>query len=412
MQFRDPALLALEDPALPALPSLLTAPHDLLGAAVEAAGGRLVRAVPRGATWNPGRSLTVRYQARVAWPGGEGDETLVAATGRVPDGALVLESGDSRVAVWRVPHDPSLPGLAFATDPASLHRLLDDLGVGAGDLHVRLAAYRPGRRAVVRVRRGKTVLFVKVVRPAAAEALHQRHKALRPAVPVPASLGFSGELGLVVLQGLPGTLLRRALNSPGALPAPRTLTGLLDALPTPAGGPAAPGWRAPEFASLLARLRPRRAEALAGLAADLTAAEDGLEDPPVPVHGDFHEAQLLVSGKAVSGLLDVDTFASGRRLDDLATMIGHVSTLALHATRRRAVEAYGVQLLAAFDRMVDPVALRAAVAGVVLGLATGPFRVLEDRWPDRTDERIQLAARWLESSRRVATGRRRTPVPV
>lgn len=251
------------------------------------------------------------------------------------------------------------------------------------------------------------MVFLKVVRPAAAEALHNCHKALRPTVPVPASLGFSAELGLVALQGLPGTLLRRALGTPGALPSPRTLVGLLDALPAaPERAATASGWRVAEFASLLARLRPGQAEVLDRLAAELTAAEDALDEPSVPAHGDFHEAQLLVAGRAVCGVLDVDTFGSGRRLDDLATMIGHISTLSLYSTRPRAVEAYGAQLLAAFDRSVDPVALRAAAAAVILGLATGPFRVLEDRWPGRTDERIRLAERWLDSSRRVAAGRR------
>ncbi|MDQ3946339.1 MAG: aminoglycoside phosphotransferase family protein [Actinomycetota bacterium] len=348
----------------------------------------------------------------MVWNGAEADEILVATTGRIPQGALVLESDDGRVAVWRVPHDPGLPGLVTATSPEPLHRLLDDLGVGAGDLHFRVAAYRPGRRAVVRVRRGTTVVFLKVVRPAAAETLHNCHKALRPTVPVPASLGFSAELGLVALQGLPGTLLRRALGTPGTLPSPRTLVGFLDALPAaperaaPERAAIASGWRVAEFTSLLARLRPRQAEVLDRLAAELTAVEDAVDEPSVPVHGDFHEAQLLVAGKAVCGVLDVDTFGSGRRLDDLATMIGHISTLSLYSMRRRAVEAYGAQLLSAFDRSVDPVALRAAAAAVILGLATGPFRVLEDRWPDRTDERIRLAARWLDSARRVAAGRR------
>jgi hypothetical protein len=45
--------------------------------------------------------------------------------------------------------------------------------------------------------------------------------------------------------------------------------------------------------------------------------------------------------------------------------------------------------------------LRCAVADVVLGLATGPFRVVEADWPAATDARIALAERWVSSARRV-----------
>jgi hypothetical protein len=46
------------------------------------------------------------------------------------------------------------------------------------------------------------------------------------------------------------------------------------------------------------------------------------------------------------------------------------------------------------------------VADVVLGLATGPFRVLEPDWPATTDARIALAERWAASARRVQAARR------
>jgi hypothetical protein len=396
-------LARLDDAALPALPVLLGQPAELFDAALAPAGGRVRRIDARQTSWRPGRSLTVRYDARVAWAdGGVTDEMLVAATGTLHPDALVLEADGVRVGVWRVPLDPWLPGLAAITDPARLGPLLDALDVASGPTDHRIVSYRPGRRAVVRVRRAGVTLFVKVTRPDAARALHDRHVALAPAVPVPRSLGVDPALGLVVLQGLGGTLLRHRLPVPGAaLPGPEGVLAVLDRLPVPSDGRRAPGWRAREWADLLARVRPEQADRLHALAGALEAVDAARDEPLVPAHGDLHEAQLLVQRGRISGLLDVDTYGLGRRVDDLATLIGHLATLATTTPRRAAVERYAARLLAGFDRAVDPVMLRCAVADVVLGLATGPFRVVEADWPAATDARIALAERWVASARRV-----------
>lgn len=395
-------LATLDDAGLPAFPALLHEPWPLVEAALGPAGGTPRRLEPRQVTWRPGRSLTVRYDVQVAWPSGaETDEMLVATTGRLPPGGLVLESGDAQVAVWRVPHDPWLPGLTPITDPGVVGRLLDDLDVPAGPLTHRLVAYRPGRRAVVQVTRGSMALFVKVVRPDRADALHQRHLALADSLPVPRSLGVDPTRGLVVLQGLGGTTLRRQLLAGVTdLPPPATLPAVSESVTPPPDGRRAPGWRAGEWAELLRRLRPSRADALDRLAAELDAVEASLDGPLVPVHGDLHDAQLLVRGGDLVGVLDVDTHALGRRVDDLATLVGHLSTLALTSPRRRAIEAYAADVLAAADRVVAPAALRHAVASVVLALASGPFRVLEPGWSAATDARIALARRWADAARR------------
>lgn len=400
------ALARLHDPAVPALPTLLTTPHALLAAAVDAAGGRLDSAHPRQASWVPGRSLTVRYDAQVRWATAPpAQESLVATIGRVPRGALVLTGPDgSAVGVWRAPHDPSLPGLARLGVPEVLAALLDDVGVPAGTATSRTVAYRPGRRAVVRVERGGVTVFLKVVRPSRIEALHRRHQALRTDLPVPHSLGWSPELGVVVQEGLSGRVLRAELCSGAPLPSARQLVVLLDRLPAPPDGAVSRGWGTRDHVQLLASLRPDLASTIAYVADAASEAEAEVADtsPLVPVHGDFHEAQLLVRDGRVTGVLDVDTAALGDRVQDLATMIGHLSSLALRSPQRRAIERYAAGLLHVFDRLVDPVTLRHAVAAVVLGLATGPFRVLEDSWPANTGERIALAAEWTRSAERVA----------
>lgn len=147
---------------------------SVLEAAVGAAGGVLERWRPRQVAHQPARSTVVQYRADVRWAYGSCTaETVVAATGsKTSLGAAVLDDGTNQVALWRWPFDPSLPGLSAALDKARVAALLDDLGASGEAVQLRVRAYRPGRRAVVEAtgRRGR--LFLKVVRPAIAEALH------------------------------------------------------------------------------------------------------------------------------------------------------------------------------------------------------------------------------------------------
>ncbi len=393
----------LTDARLGSLRALLTEAEPPLGVALDAAGGHLLAATARQVNWVPGRSITVRYDTAVRWPGGEAQELLVATAGTEPPGGLRLEGPDGLVTIWRVPHDPWLPGLAAVTEPTTIGRLLDDLGVGPGDTSRRVVAYRPGRRAVVRLRRGTTSVFVKVVRPERAEELHRRHIAAEEVLPVPRSLGFTAELGIVVLQALPGRVLRAALDRP-ARPGAGALLEVLDHVPGPADGRRSPGWRTTSFGPLLRRLRPDLAERIDALEAANREAERAHDAPAVPVHGDFHEAQILFDWRRITGVLDIDTLAIGHRVEDLATMIGHLSTLARNRPDRLAVERYAAGLLRSFDAVVDPVALRSAVASVVLGLATGPFRVLHPDWEAETGRRIALAEEWAASAARIRPG--------
>jgi hypothetical protein len=241
-------------------------------------------------------------------------------------------------------------------------------------------------------------LFLKVVPPRRAEALHRRHVALSSGVPAPRSHGWSAGLGVVALQALPGRTMRRALDGRGIpLPGPGALLGLLDALP-PCGGATVetPSASAARHGRLVATVVPALSSRVSRLVAAVECACD--PDDNVPVHGDLHDAQLLVDAGSITGLLDVDTAGQGHRTTDLATLVGHLSTLALTSSRRPAVEHYAAGLLAGFDATVNPARLRREVAAVVLGLATGPFRVLERGWPAGTERRVSLAEQWLESA--------------
>lgn len=404
----------LDDEVLPTRHLLGEGAIDVLTAAYESSGLTVVSAVPTQTTYHPRRSLTVLHEVRLrAADGSMTTERVGLAVGRsTPKGATVLSDGDHNLIVWQVPADPWLPGFAPAMRPADIAPVLASLDLTAPTVNTRLRAYRPGRRAVIEAYGSGMRAFVKVVKPSAAEALHHRHVLLADSLSVPHSLGWTADHGLVVLQALPGRTLRQVLLSGLPLPGPAALTAVLDSLPDPTevvGDATAPtvNWRAHEFAEFICSVAPDLAERVRALAERLDRFEQlAADEPIVAVHGDFYEAQLLVDRAAITGVLDVDTFGFGRRVDDLATMVGHLVTLAIGSPNRTSIERYALRLLDGFDREVDPALLRAAIAGIVLGLATGPFRVLEPRWHHHTENRIACAETWIESAERVAAARR------
>jgi hypothetical protein len=359
--------------------------------------------------------VTVRYEVALTEAGRRSAATIVLMTGRrLPSGAAILErdgpadpSGQpSSVAAWRLADDPWLPGLAAALDPAGAAALARAVGLTAEPDRPRLRAYRPGRRAVVELRVGRARLFVKVVRPAAIERLQALHRALTDDLPIPRSQGWSPELGLVVLQALPGTSLREALRTGGAVPSPiehLRLLGRIRATPDIAaiGGPAgSPIEHLPSHVGLLSALLPEAEAELAAVGAAIGPEEDA---PSSVVHGDYYEGQLLTTGGRLTGLLDIDTAGLGRAADDEATLLGHLAVLADgHPRARRAIVSHAEAALRLFEQRSDPVDLRRRAAAVILGLATGPFRVQSAAWPTETRRRIALAGRWLESADRVA----------
>lgn len=379
----------------------------LWDAALAPAGGRLRALRPTGTTVQPGGSATVQYAAEIGWADGRRTrESLAATTGaRIPAGATVLEGatdgGPVAVGVWRWPLDPALPALAWASRAATAGPRLAELGLADGPVRLRLRSYRPGRRAVVEATTGTGPLFLKVVRPVAVPRLVERHAVLAGAVPVPPVLASTAD-GVVVLPGLAGTPMRELVAGDGAgLPGARTLDALLDALPEAAArvtpvGRSRPGdahGRVADHAAVLRLVAPELAPRVDRLA-DLLASADRAEHPAVPVHGDFYESQLLVDGGSVVGLLDVDTVGRGHRIDDWATLLGHLALLGTILPAPATALRYGAELQEAALRRWPAAQLRPRVAAVLLGLATGPFRVLQRDWAAATEARIALAERW------------------
>jgi len=370
---------------------LLSGPDagDLLASVFAPAGGHPVEWT---VTQVDHDRATVAYAARVAWADGTvSDETLGAAAAPLPAGVTLLSDGTTEVGMWRFPFDPDLPGLAVACDPARMTRLANRLGL-AGTARPRVRTYRPRRRAVVEVTTPGGTVFVKVLRPDRVEQVHELHRRAVGAH-TPAPLGWTPD-GLLVLAALPGSTLRAELLAGRPALRVEDVVATLDALPAClAAGPLRRTWgqKAWHYAEIVAATAPGLASRARAVAAEVDHVDP--EGPPVPAHGDFYEAQLMVSGGRVTGLLDIDTAGRGERLDDAACLLAHLDVLAqLHPGLRHP----GPALRARFERDLDRAALARRIAAVVLSLATGPYRVRDPRWLTATGERLALAESWLD----------------
>ena len=374
----------------------------MLTPAVAAAGGTLLTARPSQIRYTPGRRLVVRYAAEVEWSDGtRRTETLGAVVQKrpLPDGLAILEGDDgSRIGVWRYPHDPFLPGLPAAAYPDGAKAVLAHLGIATAGVHVDPLVYRPGSRAVLRVTADDRVVYLKVTRPGRATRLQAVHEAFGAVTRVPRCLASSDDLGLIVLEALPGVALTRPLvDGTPALPDPAALLELTAQirdirLPEVEGGRSATAPVRDHVVALSAAIphEQARLERLAVLSVDAGAIQEHT------VHGDFYEAQILVDGAgAITGLLDIDGAALGSSTDDPATMVGHLVGLShVHPAAAPRIDDYRRRLVAELAHLVDADRLHAAVTGVLLGLATTPFRRQDPQWPAHTAGWLDVAERW------------------
>ena len=387
------------DAALPGSGSLLTerVPAPVL-AVIDKAGSALTSLQAVQSSWWPGKQLIVRYKVAVEAGLLEGTHQIVAVAGSIPDGAARVEGPEGAVGAWVVPNDPELPGLSLALDRATVSRLVEDLGGGFSVSSLRFRAYRPGRRGVVEAVGSPRSLFLKVVRPKAAKLLHEKHRHLSARMPVPDSLGYSADLGVVVLPAIPGADLRKVLRDGGdTLPNPEDVAALVDGMPIPMDDKVttSPIEKLGRVVDLLSRLVPAEADRLSALVSSIGPDD---READVPVHGDFYEAQVLVHSGQPTGLIDVDTYGWGRPGDDPAMMLGHLALLATSAPNPKRVLAYASRLQEIWEARLDPVDLRKRTAAVILAQATGPFRVQRPEWPSETSARIDLAQRWVDGS--------------
>lgn len=389
--------------------ALLTSPAvgELLVAAVEHAGGRLV-------TWeldhidtNPQQSTTATYTARVEWPFGRRDELLgvsARAGGLAPtdERAEIFADGDREVAVWLYPRDPDLPGLAraaYAEDLAALfndYRLFD-APMTPDRVHLEMIGYRPRRRAVLKVSvtNPNQVFYIKVLREKSFADVKLRHELLLGAgVPAP-PIAIATPDGLLVLRELTGQPLARAIFGPTEPCTAEDLITVLDRMPpTVAQLERRPPWSdaVAHYAQMVAVGMPSLEPRLQWMVRHITAGLAPIPPGNEATHGDFHEGQVHVSGGRVCGILDVDTIGPGRRADDLACLVAHLSTIQrMNAEQAARVHHLIRTWVPVFDERVDATELRLRAAAVIISLATGPFRSQDPHWERDTVDIVDAA---------------------
>jgi hypothetical protein len=393
-------------------PTTTVAPHltgpgaaEVLEAALGAAGLTLDAWRLDSVHHRVGRSLSALYAARVLDQGDAAhDLAVVAHVDRkpVPPGAVEVTVDDVPVWVWRFPNDPFLPGLPSATSVARVRELLDGLGVAPGAVSLEIRAYRPARRAVVEVsiagdEAAGRVLYLKVLVGDRAGRLATVHRELAAAgVPVPGVVGVAPEQGILAIRALPGATLRSALAEGAPVPPPDALVAVSERI---AAAPLSDGADPTRFAD-----PSRHVTVLGGLLPDLAedlrrtaAVASSVGGPRVAVHGDLHEAQLLVDGGEVVGVLDVDGAGTGWLAQDAGSLVAHLEAVGeVWPAVDEMVRAYASDVATAYERLVDPRDLARGAAGAWLGLATGPYRAQDRGWERHTRRRIARAAAWAE----------------
>ena len=98
---------------------------------------------------------------------------------------------------------------------------------------------------------------------------------------------------------------------------------------------------------------------------------------------------------AITGVLDLDDAGPGDPYDDRATVIAHLIDRVVdvdNAGHRRLAEYFGT-LRSDFAEQVDLVELDLVIAAVLVGLATGPFRLQRRNWKAAVSRRLAVAAR-------------------
>lgn len=388
--------------------------HEIVAALVDAHGGLLRSAVLDQVDAQPGRATTVTYSCRVGWQDSEATEIVgitARASGLTDDDryAEVFSDGHRDVAAWFYPDDPDLPGLARITVGEQACRLLAEHGLlgpplDPARLDLEVVSYRPRRHAVVRVDidGGATVLYAKAL---VARRLNQTVARLdmlsRAGIPVPSLLAVTDE-NLVVTSALPGRAMSQLLFEQPPAVRGEELVGLLDALPAGlADMPRRAAWSdaVERYAATVSRQLPSEARRLEGLVDCITDGLRGTGTGNEVTHGDFHEGQIHLSGGRVVGLLDVDACGPGRRVDDLACLMAHLSTVQrMDAVQTGRLGVLRTRLVDVFDRRVDPVELRLRTAAVTISLATGPYGGQQPGWQRQTSEIVGVAQAWVRAA--------------
>lgn len=345
----------------------------------------------------PGSEVTAGY--RVKYLNEESvlvTDSLYVTTVEVGPPAVEVKSGDISLHVWRHPGDPKLPGLSLASDPQFVTQWLDELGNDFGRIvKLTTASYRPLRRSVLRAQSEHSTMFIKVLRPQKLPGLIQRQE-LVSAVGLTVNHLGSPAPGVLLLPRVPGKSLLELFVAKAQLPEPAALVAVLDQLPKAALElKKKPAWSE--------RIDFHAATAAPRIGADQAQElririEDALHrapvGPAVVTHGDFYERNIMVDESQIR-LIDLDSLGPGLREDDLACALGHLAVLpAISMEHYGHLEPLVDQWTTYFSKQVDPGALAARVAAVILSLIAGAA-------DSEVAARLELIEKWLSEAEKL-----------
>lgn len=343
---------------------------DALGSDASSDAVTLISREPLGAGSVAGFSVGVGEDAVVYY---------VDTSGRmVPreTGLLQGTPDEPEVRVWLHPADPHLPALAPVAFSHAAESLLARLGVVATGAP-EIAAYRPGRRAVLRIATTAGPVWLKVLSPARTDRIVRTHRLLADAgIPVPTLHGWSAE-GLLVLAGAPGT---PATDAPWRADA---LVDQVDLLRTSLARVVLPDQarthldrRLEWYTERLMQVLPP--DAAARVAAIAQRARDGAAPATSDlstIHGDLHFGQLFLDDTGgIAAVIDVDTAGVGVPGEDSGAFVAHAAASALLTPPDRAERVWELARVA-LDRwsVTDGSALASSASVHLLGHVLGAW---------------------------------------
>jgi hypothetical protein len=260
------------------------------------------------------------------------DPTSVEASRR-SGGNVVTDPGSGQpVRVWAYPSDPGLPALASVTYPERVTELLARIQVHVVDPTLTVAAYRPGKRAVVKMESSEATQFLKVVRPTRAEPIAVQHAAFAEAgLPVPTVVATQPD-GLLVLRPVHGVPAgTRIVDLAATNDFARNVVALAERVSTVTLTQRAQADaldNSPWHRRSLTVSLPDHAMRIHGIYDEIDARTARWpSDELRVVHGDLHLEQLFVDAddsSTLTGLLDIDTAGLGHPARDAGALVAHL----------------------------------------------------------------------------------------
>lgn len=335
------------------------------------------------------------------------EEMLRHREGTVPGCAAYVPELGGILQLY--PVDLQLHGLAHAASArdvqAAVRDVLGDGGVAPLDeYHLTLVRYRPAYKALLRFGPASNdgpAFYLKVKKSRRNAQVFRLNRALASAgVATPTPLCYVHELGTFIHAEAPGLPLASLAATPQYAswmrPAVEALTQLhatrVTELPVPT--PGKDGETIVTAARLVSRLLPDLEAEVHQVAAALLAELRGAVAPPVTVHGDFYDDQVIVSPAGVM-LLDLEATRLGHPLLDVGNFLAHLSIFPEECAgigdRARS------EFLAAYEAH-DPSGLDQAPlfeAAALLPLVVNPFRRLDPAWPVLLERNLRLVQKRL-----------------